>query len=116
MDGFLGVKHVKDDDEFDRRREKLELKRYTDEQLALGRWQLKSYQQGFNDGSKDIFNWLQSRGRLLDEFVNGDSTVAYPITVLQAALLALTRINVTDGRIEELKQAIKLLEAQRDLP
>jgi len=41
--------------------------------------------------------------------------MTYAITVLQAALLALIRINVKDGRIKELKQAIELLEAQRDL-
>lgn len=41
--------------------------------------------------------------------------MTYPITVLQAALLALTRINVKDGRIEELKRAIALLEGKRDL-
>ena len=36
--------------------------------------------------------------------------MTYPITVLQAALLALTRTNVKDGHIEELKRAIALLE------
>lgn len=36
--------------------------------------------------------------------------MTYPITVLQAALLALTRINVKDERIKELKKAIELLE------
>ena len=101
---------MKDDDEFDSRSKKLELKQYTDKQLALAKWHLKSYQNGFSDGSKHIFNWLQNRGRLLDEFFSGDPIVAYPITVLQAALLALTRINVKDGRIEELKRAIALLE------
>jgi hypothetical protein len=34
----------------------------------------------------------------------------YAISILQAGVLALTRINVKDGRIEELKRAIAILE------
>lgn len=38
----------------------------------------------------------------------------YPITVLQAALLALNRVNIQDSRIQELKTALKLLEDQNE--
>jgi hypothetical protein len=37
----------------------------------------------------------------------------YAISILQAGVTALTRINAKDGRIEELKRAIAILE-QRD--
>jgi hypothetical protein len=37
----------------------------------------------------------------------------YAISILQAGVLALTRINVKDGRIEELKRAIAILEQNR---
>jgi type II secretory pathway component PulJ len=36
--------------------------------------------------------------------------VKYAISILQAGVTALTRINVKDGRIEELKRAIAILE------
>lgn len=36
--------------------------------------------------------------------------MTYPIAVLNAALLALTRININDTRIAELKRAVQVLE------
>lgn len=39
--------------------------------------------------------------------------MTYTLNVLRAALTALTRINVKDGRIEEIRRAIEILEKHR---